>query len=133
MPTSDDERFEQLLKQFRPLIPDTLPTGGREHSSRSQLVNVRWVAAMGVLVIGIAAGWLLRPKQVPVQPKGPPEAVTTARTQQPLTIGSANDFITHSSSIKTALDELAFRSDSMQFSGNKQSALAVLSQEKNKL
>jgi hypothetical protein len=52
---------------------------------------------------------------------------------QPLTIGSANTLLTHAPSVKAALDRVPFHPPSTQLPKGKRSALAVLSEDNNKL
>jgi hypothetical protein len=54
-------------------------------------------------------------------------------TPQPLTVGSVNGLLLHSESFKAAIDTMAFRAQTTQFSKGTQSALAVLGKEKIKL
>jgi hypothetical protein len=136
VPVPDDERFEQYLKQFRPLAPEPLPAVEWSRGTRRWLVCGALAAAAAVVV---AAVLVLYPR--PQSDHSPGESESVARVEQPpkfqpLTIGSANAFLASAPSFKAAVAGVAaqaFQSQGTQLSEGTQSALAVFSKEKTKL
>lgn len=133
MPTLDDERFEAYLKQFRPLVPEPLPTVGSGHQARRRFVL--WagaVAAVVVLAGTIALHVHTERVRVPETTRhlATPDRLTDG---QPLTMRSANALMAKSPSFKALVDDMAFRSQTIPFPKGKCSAVAVLGKEKIKL
>jgi hypothetical protein len=131
VPTPDEERFEAYLKQFRPLAADprkgTIAVRGR-----------RWLLA-GVCAAAVVAGMALvglhpRPAEVSHMPNDQQLVKREIpRATQPLTLGAANALLSKSPSFHAAIDELAHQPASEDSSAERNSALAVLSQEESKL
>ena len=57
MPTSDDQRFEEYLKQFRPLAPESLQTVTHRRTSPRRVVFMLWAAATAVLISVVIMMW----------------------------------------------------------------------------
>ena len=132
MPTPDDERFENYLKQFRPLLPDALPVSVPERSWRRYWVFGIWSAgAAAVIILGLI-GFRVIPRRVPDRP-GNPQPVSVTSPLRPLTMRDANSLLASAPSYKAVLDEMAFHPRGSTVPKDKQSAVAVLSKEKIKL
>lgn len=129
-----DDRFEAYLKQFRPLAVEPLRVETPRRATRRPLTLAAWAAAAAVILIALTL--VLHPRAVRTLSNIGPEDLA-GREQladsQPLTIGSANALLTHAPSVKAALDRVPFHSPSPQLPKGKQSALAVLSENKDKL
>ena len=132
MPTPDDERFERYLKQFRPLLPDALPTSTPERSSRRHWVFGIWSAGAAALIILGLIGFRAKHSRVFERP-GNPQPVSIASPMRPLTMREVNSLLATAPSYKAVLDEMAFHSQSSTVLKDKHSAVAVLSKEKMKL
>jgi len=132
VPTPDDERFENYLKQFRPLVPDALPTTTRECSWGRHWVFGIWSAgAAAVIILGVI-GFRVIPSRVPQRP-GKPQPVSATSAMGPLTMRNANSLLATAPSYKAVLDEMAFHPQHSTVPHDQQSAVAVLSKEKIKL
>lgn len=132
MPTPEDERFETYLKQFRPLLPDALPTSTRERALPRRWVFAIWSAGAAAVIVLGAIGWRMIPSRVPERP-GTPQPVSLNSPIQPLTMRDANSLLAAAPSYKSALDEMAFHPRAATVPKDQQSAIAVLSKEKIKL
>lgn len=133
MPTLDDERFEAYLKQFRPVVPEPLPTVGSGHRARRRFVL--WAGAVAaVVVLAGAIALHIHTERVRV-PETTGHLATPDRLMdgQPLTMRSANALMSKAPSFKALVDEMAFRSQATPVSKGKCSAVAVLGKEKIKL
>jgi hypothetical protein len=140
VPTPDfdhesDSRFEASLRQFRPLAVETprIETPGR--ATRRSLTLAAWAAAAAVFML-IALPPLWRPRAGRTLSRvGAGNAAEAQHfgDSQPPTIGSANALLNHASSVRAALDLVPFHPPSTQLPKGKQSALAVLSEDKDKL
>jgi hypothetical protein len=134
VPIPDDEQFEVYLKQFRPLIPDPLPTEERGQMSRRSSALRAWIAAAAAILILGAITLFIRSNRV-AAPNTASDSVSAeeAVPLQPLTMRNANALLTTAPSFKTAVDKIAFRSQTPLLPKGKQSAVAVLGKEKIKL
>jgi hypothetical protein len=131
VPDLDDERFENYLKQFRPLPPGGLPAEIRP-APRRNLVLAAWaVGAVAMVIFGVAILRILE-HRVPDQPNHTASVKLSAATSS-LTMRHANHLLATAPSYKAVMNELAFPPKSSTISNDKQSALAVLSEEKTKL
>jgi hypothetical protein len=140
VPTPDfdserDDRFEAYLKQFRPLAIEPLQIETSRRAVRRSFRLAAWAASAAAVIL---VGWLLamhpragRTESRIGQGDLPPGAHSAA--SQPLTIGSANTLLAHAPSVKAALDLVPFHPPSTQLPKGQRSALAVLSEEKDKL
>ncbi len=133
MPIPDEERFEANLKQFRPLVPEPLPTSGSRHRSRGRFVL--WAgAAAGVAILVGAAALHIHTQGVRVAETASSPSTTDPFTdRRPLTMRSANALIVKAPSFKALADGMAFRSQTIPVPKGKLSAVAVLGKEKIKL
>ena len=128
-----DDQFETYLKSFQPVIPDPLPAleNTREVRRLPRLAGA--IAAIAILTIaGVVALRVQRPRVVvPV--------VTNLESSDihpptgPLTQQNANQWLAQAPSFKAAVDHLGFRSQTSPIEQGKQSAVAVLSEERIKL
>jgi hypothetical protein len=138
VPTLDDERFEVYLKQFRPVVPEPLPTVEPGHRTRRTFVLGAWaVAAAAILVIGALTLYIRTnghthraPAAETAGNAGNPERL---QDSQPLTMRSANALMAKAPSFKSMVDDMAFRSQTVPLPKGKRSAVAVLSKENIKL
>ena len=107
-----DDQLETYLRSFRPLSPAPLPKPERRWM---------WLALTAAAALVIAVLSLFLPQRVPPARAG----------LQPMTIGSANQFLANSTSWRSALDDpaLAFQSSSAIPAPRRGSALEFLSQE----
>jgi hypothetical protein len=126
-----DERFEAYLKQFRPLPVEPLQFETHGRATRRSFTLAAWAAAAAAVIL-IALVLVLYPRTGQTH-----SSVVAGEEQfadsQPLTIGSANALLIHAPSIKAGLDDVPFHPPSTQLPKGKQSALAVLSEDKDKL
>src|SRR2546423_11848514 len=124
--TDNNSQFEEYLKQFRPLPPESLRV---PHLPASR-VRFRWTWAFAVIsaviAVMIVAHFRSRRVEHPVASQEGPHY------SQPLTIGRANAKIFAAPSIREALDEIAFP-PRPQLSKGEQSTLEILGREKTKL
>ena len=132
MSTSDDQQFEDYLKQFRPLAPESLQTVMQRRASTRRVVFIQWVAATAVLISAVIMMWPRSKPTTLVERTGSLAGLDQITNSQPLTIGSANDLLAHSPSVKAAVDLVAFRPRAPQLPKGTQSALALLSKENTK-
>lgn len=138
MPTLDDERFEAYLKQFRPLVPEPLPTVEPSHRTRRTFILGAWAAAaVAILVLALVMGALtlhIRTNRVRVaETAGNVGNTEHLQDNQPLTMRSANALMAKAPSFKAMVDDMAFRSQTIPLPKGKRSAVAVLAKEKIKL
>jgi len=125
---SEDERFESYLRNFRPLPPSPPPRRRARGNVRRFVISVS--AAAGILIAALV-GFHFRAK--PRYPSRTSEDVQTANSiplAEPLTAGGANAALFRNSSVKAALDELAFSLRSNPLSAGQVSALELLGEEK---
>lgn len=132
MPSPDDERFEQYLKEFRPIAPPSLPIQRGGGTSRRAVAMASLVGIAAVLVVA-AVLWRSgpEPNQSP-QSENRPVAVDQLAAQL-LTIRSANAMLAQAPSTKAAIDSVAWPSQKPPLPQGKRSAFAELSKEKTKL
>lgn len=134
MPIPDDERFEAYLKQFRPMAPKSLPSVRERSGVRRWFVFARWaVAIVALLVLAIL---VMHPRPEPAPSAHRTQASTRieeVKNLRPLTLGNADELLAQSPSFKAAIDRLAFQPQTIPLSKGRQSALAVLSKENQKL
>ena len=136
-PNLDDERdeeFEVYLKQFRPLAVKPLPMENPSQTSRRRFVFAAWAtAAAAVIFIAAALAFHARNGQAhPSDAAGSLASGERLSDLQPLTIGGANALLAHAPSLEMALDRVPFHPQITQLPKDKQSALAVLSQDNDK-
>lgn len=126
----EEEQFEARLKQFRPLDAEPLPVGQAAPAKRRRFVLAACAAAAVVIVIVLLLK-ISYERQVATAPQHAVKQAAAAAPAngRPLTIWSANELLAGAPSVKSALDELAFRSRPKQLPPGKQSALAVLAKE----
>jgi hypothetical protein len=129
----DEKKFEDYLKQFRPVLPEPIPTPYTADVRRTGRRNAGWVAvAAAVLLTGIV-GLHYR---TPVWVRSRSSTVTSSPSKtpaEPLTIRSAKVWLRAAPSFNEAVDQLAFRPGINSVQEGKQSAVAILSKEKIKL
>lgn len=133
MPTLDDEQFERYLKQFRPVAPEPLPTVSRQPATRRPFGLAAWTMAAAAFIIAAILIFQLWPKPAPQFDAAILTGAEQQANQQPLTMATANALLAKSPSVGAAFDQVAFRSKPTHMPKGKQSALAVLSQDNNKL
>ncbi|SPE45249.1 hypothetical protein SBA7_710038 [Candidatus Sulfotelmatobacter sp. SbA7] len=131
MPILDDGQFEKLLKQFQPVAPEPLCTEKPQRISRHPLVFISWSGAAAAVVMVMAVVMQLRHK--PPTPDATRTTLASNRPVQTLTVGSVSILFAQAPSLRDALNNMAFQSQTPQPSRDKMSALAVLSREKTKL
>jgi hypothetical protein len=130
-----DDRFEAYLRQFRPLAIEPLQFEAPERATRRSFALAARAAAAAAVIL-IASVLVFYPRTGPTHFSEGPENFAGGdlpADSQPLTIGSANALLTHSPSVKEALDRVPFHPPSTQLPKGKRSALAVLSEDNDKL
>ena len=126
MPILDDEKFEQYLKEFRPLAPESLQIAKQPTRVRRRFTYLAWAAACAAIFLLAFLIWN-RPKPAP------PASGTRLAPSQPLTTGRANALLARAPSLKEAFDDLSFQPQPASQPEGKQSALAALGKENFKL
>lgn len=122
MPILDNEQFEQYLKEFRPLVPETLQIEKQlSRARRRSFAYLAWAAACAAIMLLVFLVWN-RPKPTPTA------SVPQLAGSQPLTIGRANALLARAPSLKEAFDEPSFQPQPASQPEGEQSALAVLSE-----
>lgn len=122
MPILDDEQFEQYLKEFHPVAPESLEIKKHSGRARRPFAIMAWAAACaGALVLAL----LLWHRPKPTRP----ESASQVAASPSLTIGSANALLVHAPSLKEAFDKLSFQPQPASQPEGKQSALDALSKE----
>ena len=132
MPTSDDKQFEEYLKQFRPLAPESLRIGNHGRTTRRRIVFAVWAAAAAVLIAAVIMVWPRSELTYLGEGNRSLAALEQLTSSQPLTIGSMNDLLAHAPSVKAAVDLVAFHPRATQLPEGTQSVLALLSKENTK-
>ena len=133
MRTPDDEQFEGYLKRFQPIDPEPMPTINWVGSSRRTPSLGRWLAAVAaMLVLGVVV-LHFRGNRVVVPNRSSAAFAARLALSEPLTLQRANALLATAPSFKAAVDGLAFRSQTSPLLQGKQSAVAVLSEEKIRL
>jgi hypothetical protein len=129
MEVRDDEQFEGYLKQFRPVAPqhDLL-----KHTEAGRDAMMWLAAAAAILIVAAFALRILE------HPDGLRQSGITSETghqpvSTPLTLAKANRQLARSQSVKVALDEIAFRRQTLTVPSGSQSALEVLGKERTGL
>jgi hypothetical protein len=131
VPNLDDERFEKYLKQFRPLAPDGLPAEIRRAPRGHSALAIWAVGATAIVIIGVPSLWIVNDR---ITHQSNHSASVNLPTRTPsLTMREANELLVKAPSYKAVMNELAFPPKSSTTSNDKQSALAMLSEEKTKL
>jgi hypothetical protein len=131
VPDLDNERFEEYLKHFRPLVPDDLPVEIRPAPRRHLAFAIWAMAAVAMVIFGVTSLPILN-HRVPDQSKHA-VSVKSPAPMPSLTMRHANNLLATGPSYKAVMNELAFPSKSSNISKDKQSALALLGKEKIKL
>jgi len=122
VPILDDEQFEQYLKEFRPLAPESLQIEKQPSRSRRRFGYLAWAAACAASLLLAFLVWH-RPKPAP------PANLPQLARSQPLTISRANALLVRAPSLKEAFDEPSFQPEPNSKPEGEQSALAVLGTE----
>lgn len=128
-----DQQFEVYLRRFHPIAPEPVSTIRFGHASRRSVSVWVWVAAVAAIVVIGTVMLHVRSNRVVV--RNPAHDVPSAERRapaEPLTMRSANAWLSSAPSFKTAVNELAF-SQNRPLPQGKQSAVAVLSKEKIRL
>lgn len=131
----DDEQFEDYLKRFHPVALEPVPTLSTGHSfQRSRRLEIGLAVATVLVVLGLAMLHVRSRRNVASSPASD-AAVAERRTPPPgpLTMRSANAWLSAAPSFKAALDDLTFRAEARSLPQGKQSAVAALSKEKIRL
>ncbi|HET7101476.1 MAG TPA: hypothetical protein VFJ52_10030, partial [Terriglobia bacterium] len=130
----EEEQLEARLKQFRPLAAEPMPVERAVPARRRRFV-LAVCAAAAIAVVVVVLLKIQYERQVAPAPQHAVKqtAAATPANGRPLTIRSANELLARAPSVKSALDELAFRSRPKQLPRGKQSALAALGKEDFKL
>lgn len=132
MPTLDDERFEAYLKQFRPLIPESLPAKTSGYRARRNTVLWAYVLSVTAMLVGALAVRRPTHRTHVIETIRDSESPDRLMGAQPLTMRSTNALMTKAPSFKALVDDLATPSQTIALPKGKRSAVAVLSKEKVK-
>jgi hypothetical protein len=127
VPVLPDDRFENYLRQFRPLPAGQMQI---ERSGPRQWQARTLVACAAIAAVVLIALLILYPRARPPQPDVAVRGLGGAGVGnfQPLTIQSANALLTRALSFKAAVDDLAIPSPKSLLQG-KQSAFDALSKD----
>jgi hypothetical protein len=129
-----DGKFEAYLKQFCPLVPQSLPVDVRVHAPGRWFALVAWAAAAAAVVAVAVLAFHARPGQRRITTPVESFAIADQLAKpQSLTIRSANALLATAPSFKDAIDGIAFPPKPSPLPTDKHSALAELSKEKTKL
>lgn len=128
-----DDQFEAYLKRFKPVMPDPLPGLERTREVHRLPRLAASIAAVALIaIVGVLALRVQRPRVVvPVATNL--ESSDMRPPTGPLTQQNTNEWLARAPSFKTAVDHLGFRPESNPIEQGKQSAVAVLSEERIKL
>jgi hypothetical protein len=133
VPIRDDEQFEKYLKQFRPVAPEALPVKEQVRTRRRPLLLAAGAATAAAILLAVMVSVFLHwPLHRPGQVRTSRPGVEELNNLQPLTIAKANALLAEAPSFKTAVDNMAFQSESKSISEGRHSALALLSEEETK-
>jgi hypothetical protein len=130
-----DDRFEAYLRQFRPSAVEPLQVETSGRAARRPIRLAAWGAAAAAVIL-IASVFAMHPHAGRTHSRVDQAELERGKRpaeSQPLTIGSANALLTHAPSVKAALDRVPFHPPATQLPKGKRSALAVLSEDNNKL
>jgi hypothetical protein len=128
-----DKRFELYLKQFHPVCPEPLKVDSQSRAGWRGIAFVAWGAAGVVVLVALLLALRSRYEGARLSSESSYASAERSEIRQPLTIGSANALFARSSSVREALDQVVLHSRSIQLDKGKRSALAVLSENKEKL
>lgn len=128
-----DDQFEAYLKRFQPLIPEALPAHDHTRMVRRLPRLAGWIAALAVMTIVGVLAWRVQRPQVAVPVVTNLESSSVRPPMGLLTQQNTNEWLARAPSFKTAVDDLGFRPETGSIQQGKQSAVAVLSEEKVKL
>lgn len=128
-----DDQFEAYLKRFQPLIPEPLPALEHTRVVRRLLRLAGSIAAVAVMTIVGVLVWRVQRPQVVVPVVTNLESSDMRPPTGPLTLQNTNEWLARAPSFKTAVDHLGFRPETSSIQQGKQSAVAVLSEERIKL
>lgn len=120
----EDDRFESYLRNFRPLPPSPRPRRRARGDVRRFVISLS--AAAGILIAALL-GFHFRARHRQLSRTS--EAVLKANSMPiagPLTTEGANAALLRNSSVKAALDQMAFSLRSNPPSGGQVSALELL-------
>lgn len=126
MPMSEDERFESYLRTFRPLPPSTPPRRRARENVRRLLIPAAAVILIAALLGFHFRAWHRHPSTTSLEV----QKAYSVPMAGPLTTRGANADLFRNSSVKAALDQMAFPVRSNQLSAGQVSALELLGQEK---
>ena len=129
----EDDRFEAYLKRFIPLAPAALPIERPSYVARRSLMFTACAAAVTAILIVVIALYSRRGQTHATQAIDNSLGTEELVSAEPLTIRSANVWLTTAPSFKAAVDDMAFQPKATPLPKDKHSALAVLSKEKVKL
>ena len=125
---SEDERFESYLRNFRPLPPSPPPRRRARGNVRRFLISVS--AAAGILIAALLGFHFRARHRDPFRTSADVQKANSMPIAAPLTSGGANAALFRNSSVKAALDEMAFSLRSNPLSAGQVSALELLGEEK---
>ena len=133
MSISDDERFEQYLKQFRPIDPEPLQPWERR-GARRRFRLAAWTAVAAVLLAMIVSTNRARFKPGRISTHaGASSGTEWLTSQRPLTFDSERTLLAQPSSIDEVVERLIVQAQPVPAPKGKHSALAVLSKEDPRL
>lgn len=128
MPMSENEGFESYLKNFRPLPPSLPPRRRARGEVRRVLISLS--AAAGILIAALlGVHFRSRHRYLPGTSAYLQNAISMP-IPGPLTAAGANAALFGNSSVKAALDQMAFSLRSNRRSAGQISALEVLGEER---
>jgi hypothetical protein len=129
VPISEDERFESYLRNFRPLPPS--PPTRRRASGNVRRFLISAVPAAAILIAALLGFHFWTRLRYPSATSAGVRKANSIPMAGPLTAGSANAALFRNSSVKAALDQMAFSARSTQLSAGQVSTLELLGEEKH--
>jgi hypothetical protein len=126
----DDERLESYLKEFCPIAAGPLCFENQGRTPQPRLVYGAGAIAAGLVVAALLASYHRATPRALTKDKASFATGEQLLNAPPLTLGSANNLLSTSSSLKAAVDQLSIQSRSIPLSNGKHSALSILSKEK---
>lgn len=132
MPTLGDEKFEEYLKRFRPIGADPLPAL-RPWNKRAFVLGWTVAIAAALVVAGVLILHIRSNRNEVVSNTDNHPLAQQVVQQQPLTMRDANALLAAAPSFKAAVDDMAFRPQTISIPQGKRSVVRELSKEKIKL
>lgn len=131
---NDDEQFKAYLRRFQPLAAKPLQLEKVGQVRRPSRALAECAAAAAAILITAVFAWHSWPRRAHAIPTTTTmERIDPLANTEPLTIRRADALLATAPSFMAAIDAMAQQPKATPLPKDKRSALAVLSEEKNKL